>query len=74
MKRQERGEQAEIRIGAHLQAKSDVADRRIPGGDNGVTGSCSPFALDSPLEGAGFEPSVPLVRPVLLRTGTAPAE
>jgi hypothetical protein len=22
------------------------------------------FALDSPLEGAGFEPSVPLVRPV----------
>ena len=26
-----------IRVGAHLQAKSDVADRRIPGGDNGVT-------------------------------------
>jgi hypothetical protein len=26
-----------IRAGAHLQAKSDVADRRIPDGDNGVT-------------------------------------
>ena len=25
-----------ICVGAHLQAKSDVADRRIPGGDNGV--------------------------------------
>jgi len=26
-----------IRVGAHLRAKSDVADGRIPGGDNGVT-------------------------------------
>jgi hypothetical protein len=30
------------------------------------------FAMDSPLEGTGFEPSVPLLRPVLLRT-SAPA-
>jgi hypothetical protein len=30
------------------------------------------FATDSPLEGTGFEPSVPLLRPVLLRT-SAPA-
>jgi len=26
-----------IRVGAYLQVKSDVADRRILGGDNGVT-------------------------------------
>ena len=26
-----------IHVGARLQAKSDVADRRIPGGDNSVT-------------------------------------
>ena len=31
------------------------------------------FALDSPLEGAGFKPSVPLVRPVPSEAGGFPS-